>query len=123
MIHDQEEDPAARQNFLEMAGYQVRLMQSGRELSLALRELTPDLVLIDVLINGRNGFEVTRELFQSHGRRFPIVLCSRVYQGHVFQVEARKVGAQDYLTLPMNLDDFVGRVNAVLTAWAKKAAA
>jgi len=123
LVHDQEEDPAGRQNFLEMAGFRVVLMQSGRELIMALREKTPELVVMDVLINGRNGFEVCREVTASHHERFPVILCSRVYQGHVFSEEARKVGAIDYVPLPMNLDDFVIRVSSSLSAWRQRAAA
>jgi CheY-like chemotaxis protein len=121
-VHDQEETPSARKNFLEMAGYRVKLMTSGRELFSALQEENPALVLMDVLIEGRNGFEVCREVSSRYlNRRFPIVLASRIYTARVFQEEAARAGAQDYMTLPINLEEMVKRVNQAIVDWGRKA--
>ena len=110
--HDQQEAPDARKNYLEMAGYTVRLFKSQRELLAAFKETIPDLVLLDVLIEGRNGFETALELSQRYPERnFPIVLCSHVYRPRVFREEALRCGAQDYLLLPLPLDEFLRRVN------------
>lgn len=111
LVHDKQESPAARQNFLEMAGYEVRLFRSGRELFLALQEQEPDVVLMDVLLEGKNGFEVCASMHVSRSRKFPVILCSRIYRGRLFQDEALNSGAIDYLLMPMNLDEFVSRVN------------
>ncbi len=118
LVHDQEESPAARRNVLEMAGFQVSLFKSGRELFLALKEGDPDVVVMDVLIEGRNGFETLRELdSRMDSRRFPVLVCARIYTGHVFREEAFRSGAQDFLTFPMNLKDFVESVNSAITGW------
>ena len=64
--HDQQESPEARKHFLELAGYVVKLMKSYRELSAAFKEGPPDLVLIDVLLEGKNGFESARMIESFH---------------------------------------------------------
>lgn len=116
-VHDQEESPAVRQNFLEMAGYQVKLLSSSRDLFVALKEKKPDLILMDVLIDGRNGFEACAEINSGLGaKRIPTILCSRIYRGRTFRDEALKLGAADYVLLPVNLDELVKRVNNVLQA-------
>ena len=111
-VHDQEESPAARQNFLEMAGFQVRLISGGRrELLVALKEERPDLIVMDVLIDGCNGFELCKEVST---QSIPILLCSRIYRGRVFRDEALNSGANDYILMPTSLDDLVKRVNVAL---------
>ena len=110
--HDQQESPDARKNYLEMAGYTVRLFKTSRELHAAFKDGYPDLVVLDVLIEGRNGFETALELSQRYpDRNFAIVLCSHVYRPRIFREEALRCGAQDYLLLPMPLDEFLRRVN------------
>ncbi len=117
-VHDQQESPAARQNFLEMAGYELQMMTKGRELLVALKDEQPDLVLLDVLIEGRNGFEILAEVHRKYAyRRFPMILCSRIYRTRQFRDEALRNGAADYILLPPQLDDFLRRVNTVLSEW------
>jgi len=111
MVHDLQESPAARQNLLEMAGYRVRVMQSSRDLFVSLKEEEPQLVLTDVLIEGKNGFETAREMHTKlPARSFPIVITSRIYRARQFRDEALRSGAQDYLLLPMKPDAFLGRL-------------
>jgi DNA-binding response OmpR family regulator len=117
-VHDQQESPAARQNFLEMAGYEVHLMRTGRQALLAIKEEAPDLVISDILLEGINGFELLAEINRKYLQRpYPIVLCSRVYRARQFRDEALRGGAADYLLLPIQLDEFLRRVDKVLTEW------
>jgi two-component system OmpR family response regulator len=117
-VHDKQESPSLRQNTLEMAGFQVELFPGGRELFAALKEAKPALVVSDILIEGRNGFEVCRELNSEFRQRdFPIVLCSRIYRARVFREEATKAGAQDYILMPIESQEFLARVHRVITEW------
>ena len=114
-VHDQQESPAARQNFLEMAGYDVLLMGTERELLMALKEEQPALLLLDVLVEGRNGFELVEEINASYPERdFPMILCTRIYRTRQFREAALRAGASDYILQPVQLDDFLRRVNKVL---------
>ncbi len=118
-VHDQQESPAARQNFLEMSGYEVHLMGSHRELLVALKEDAPTLLLLDVLIEGLNGFEVARKLNEKLPHRsFPMVMCSRIYRTRQFRETALRAGVADYILLPVQLDEFLRRINKVLEEWS-----
>ncbi len=115
-VHDQQESPVPRQQGLEMGGFAVVLLKSSQELMNALREQTPALVLIDVLIEGKNGFEAALELSQAHPERtFPLILCSAIYRTRQFREEARRCGAQDFILLPVDRDELLRRVSQAIT--------
>ena len=110
-VHDHQESPAARQNLLEMAGYAVRLFADATDLVVALKEEQPDLLLLDVLIEGKNGFETAKDVHGRFAERgFPIVVTSRIYRARQFRDEALRSGAQDYLLLPTKPEDFLRRI-------------
>ena len=109
--HDRQESPAPRIQALEMAGFRVKVLGSSQELMTALREELPDLVLLDALVEGKNGFEATLEIHQTYPeRRFPILLGSGIYRTRPYRDEARRCGADDYLLLPIEQDEFLHRV-------------
>jgi DNA-binding response OmpR family regulator len=117
-VHDAQESPALRQGYLEAAGFDVRLLSNGHQLHSALDKETPALVLLDVLLEGRNGFEVCQEVHLKHPQRsFPIVLCTHIYRTRQFRDEALRLGASDYLLLPIAFEDFVGRIGQTLAAF------
>ena len=123
-VHDEQENPAPRVNILEMSGFQVRSFLGSRELFAALTESEPDLVVMDVLIDGKNGFQVAHELGARSPRpAFPVLLCSRIYRARQFEDEARRAGCSDYLLLPMSPDDFLQRVNLALAQFRPPEAA
>ena len=113
--HDQQENPEVRRHLLEQAGYAVKLLRSYRDLVAALKEKQPDLLLMDALLEGKNGFEAAQEITErTKGRNFPIVLCAQIYRQRAFREEALRCGAQDYLHLPMAPEQFLQRVNQAI---------
>lgn len=115
LAHDQQESPESRRHFLEQAGYAVQLFPSYSTLEAALSGEPPCLLLMDVLLEEKHGFEAARAVSLLLPRRsFPIVLCSHVYRPRPFRDEALKSGAQDYLLLPMAPDEFLRRVNQAI---------
>jgi len=115
LVHDELESHWVRQHFLESSGYKVTPFESGEECISALATRKPDLILMDVLIQGRNGFEICKQIRrETAAEELPIVLCSEVYRSRLFQDEAVNVGAQGYVLKPCRLDDLVQIVNATL---------
>jgi len=114
-VHDRQQEDDARQAWLEAAGYEVTVLKGCIELGVALREAEPDLLLLDVLIDGKNGFETAREVTLKHPERdFPIVLCSRIYRGRQFGVEAQRSGVQTFILLPKPEQEFIRRIKQSL---------
>jgi DNA-binding response OmpR family regulator len=93
-------------------GYQVETAGDGdTALSRALAEAF-DLVILDVMLPGRDGFEVCREL-RSRGSQVPVLMLTARSQV-IDRVVGLKLGADDYLTKPFEMIELLARVEALL---------
>ncbi|MFD0870157.1 MULTISPECIES: response regulator transcription factor [Paenibacillus] len=97
---------------LSQEGYEVQLADHGSEgLRTALHGLH-DLIVLDIMLPGMNGFEILSRLRQ-HGIRTPIIiLTARNAEEEV--VQGLKYGADDYITKPFGVAELLARVSAVL---------
>ena len=109
------EDDAAlarvlRDNF-EFEGFEVEWVADGNEAINRARAFAPDLVVLDVMLPGRDGFTLCSVLRQ--GGRTPIVLLSARSQ-KADKLKGLHLGADDYVTKPFDLDELLARIHAVL---------
>lgn len=115
LLADDQEGPAQRRSFLEMAGYQVTVVEDTNQCLALLDERKPAVVLMDVLLHGKTGFELCRDIrVKVPAEEVPIVLCTEIYRSRVFQEEALGAGAQAYLLKPISLDELVRHVGEVI---------
>ena len=96
---------------LRYAGYEVTEASDGQEGLRAAREQNPDLIVLDVMMPGLDGFAVTRRLRES-GDRTPIIFLT-ARDSSQDKVQGLNIGGDDYLEKPFNLDELVARVEAV----------
>ena len=96
---------------LRFAGYEVVAAGDGYEAVNRLRTLQPDLVLLDLMLPDRNGFELCGVLRQG-GRTPVVILSARVQKAD--KLRGLTLGADDYLTKPFDLDELLARIQAVL---------
>jgi two-component system alkaline phosphatase synthesis response regulator PhoP len=93
-------------------GYQVGTAGDG-ETALARALSEPfDLIILDVMLPGRDGFEVCREL-RSRGGQIPVLMLTARSQV-IDRVVGLKLGADDYLTKPFEMIELLARVEALL---------
>jgi two-component system, OmpR family, alkaline phosphatase synthesis response regulator PhoP len=99
---------------LSKEGYEVSLATNGAETLRQVRELRPDLVLLDLMIPQLNGWEVCRRLKQDQATRaIPVImLTARVEEGD--KVLGFEMGADDYVTKPFSPRELVARIKAVV---------
>ena len=93
-------------------GFDVALAGDGHR---ALKEhdvFNPDLVLLDLTLPGLDGFEVCRRLNRQQSRTGIIVLTARAQKED--KVQGLRLGADDYITKPIALDELLARIEAVL---------
>jgi len=93
------------------AGYEVRAVVDGRDLEAALTGFRPDVVLVDVMLPGRNGFALL-EVVRSHTDAGVLMLTAR--DGVADRLRGLDSGADDYIVKPFVLAELVARVAAVL---------
>lgn len=96
---------------LKSVGYDVTTMSSGEELFEKIDLVSPDLILLDIMMPGQDGFYVLEKL-----RKFsnvPVIMLT-ARSNSKDKVHGLNVGADDYLTKPFSLDELFARVNAVL---------
>ncbi|MEU7997078.1 response regulator transcription factor [Micromonospora sp. NPDC049060] len=96
---------------LRRAGFRVDTARDGREGLAAWRARPPDLIVLDVMLPGLDGFEVCREIRRSSG--VPILMLT-ARTDTVDVVVGLECGADDYLRKPFDLPELVARVRSVL---------
>src|SRR5215475_8904949 len=97
---------------LRLEGYQVEVVTTGTTASRRALEERFDLILLDVMLPGKSGFEVCRELRQS-GLEAPIIfLTARVQEAD--RISGLDLGANDYVTKPFSPRELMARVRGLL---------
>jgi DNA-binding response OmpR family regulator len=115
-----EDDPVNGQvltDFLDAHGYETVLAKSGPEGVRLFSESPPDLVIIDVLLPEKNGFEVAFDIRQSSGGKdLPLIMMSAVYTD-LEQAEAYardSLNAAAYLVKPFELSTLLTHLRELL---------
>ena len=103
---------AALRRGLTAEGFSVELAATGPEGLWRLREGGYDLVLLDVMLPGRNGYQVCADL-RGTGDTTPVLMLT-AKDGHLDEAEALDTGADDYLRKPFSFAVLVSRVHALL---------
>jgi DNA-binding response OmpR family regulator len=110
-----DDEPAITENlapFLRRAGFEVEVAADGDAALARVRAREPDLVVLDVLMPGRDGRAVLRQVRQER-RAVPIILLTRVGESGE-RAMALEEGADDYLNKPFDPHELVARMRAVL---------
>jgi len=102
------------QSYLEKAGFAVLTAFDGDTAMHALRRERPDLVVLDVLLPGRDGWEILRWLRADEYLSATPVLMLTARVDDVDKLLGLNLGADDYLTKPFNPQEVVARVRAIL---------
>ncbi len=99
-------------DLLGKRGYNVRTAENGEEAMRRLGEEKPDLILIDVVMPGQNGYQLTRSI--TRDPRFadvPVIMCTSKNQ-ETDKVWGMRQGARDYIVKPVNADELVAKIHA-----------
>ena len=104
------------QTILEKNGHEVVVADSGESGIEKAKETLPDLVLMDVVMPGMNGFQATRKLTQdSDTAGIPVIMITTKDQ-ETDKIWGMRQGAVEYLVKPVDTKQLVAKINAVMAA-------
>lgn len=111
IVEDEPKLAALLADYLAAAGFETRWLADGREVLPAVKAAAPDLILLDLMLPGRDGLELCREL-----RAFtevPIVMITARVE-EIDRLLGLELGADDYICKPFSPREVVARVKAIL---------
>jgi DNA-binding response OmpR family regulator len=100
--------------YLEQAGYTVAVAYDGNEVLPAVRHARPDLIVLDLMLPGRDGWELTRLLRGDPTLASIPILMLTARVEDTDKIVGLELGADDYVTKPFNPRELVARVRAIL---------
>jgi len=110
-----EDDPSIRyglEEVLRTENFVVASCERGDEAIEKIGEILPDLIILDVMLPGKNGYEICKAL-RKRGCRLPILMLTAKGQ-EIDKVIGLDAGADDYVTKPFGVQELIARVHAVL---------
>ena len=110
-----DDDPRLRgllETYLKREGFQVSVASHSQQMEMLLRERPIDLMVLDLMLPGRSGLEICRDLRGAHNM-LPIVMLT-AKGDDIDRIVGLELGADDYLGKPCNPRELVARIRAVL---------
>jgi DNA-binding response OmpR family regulator len=112
VVEDNKDLAFGLRKVLEFEGYEVDVAERGESGLEKARDHSPDLLILDIMLPEKSGFDVLREL-RTSGHRFPVlILTARSQESDV--VLGFDFGADDYVTKPFSTAELLARVRALL---------
>ena len=100
-------------DLLTKRGYKVRTAENADEAMKRLGEDKPDLILMDVVMPGQNGFQLTRAITRDPlYADVPIIMCTSKNQ-ETDSVWGMRQGARDYITKPVDASELMAKIKAL----------
>jgi DNA-binding response OmpR family regulator len=104
--------------YLEKENFEVNQAYDGNEAVQKFKEFSPDLVLLDIMLPGIDGWQVCREIRKTSDK--PVIMVTA--KGETFdKVLGLELGADDYVVKPFDTKEVVARIKAVLRRYSSKA--
>jgi twitching motility two-component system response regulator PilH len=113
VVDDSPTERAFIEKLLKKRGYEVLTADSGEAAIARATSEQPDLILMDVVMPGLNGFQATRAISREEKtRHIPVFICSTKDQ-ETDRIWGLRQGARDYLTKPLNERALLERIEAL----------
>ncbi|RFA31210.1 two-component system response regulator [Alkalilimnicola ehrlichii] len=114
IVDDSPTETHVLKGMLEKHGYQVDIATTGEDGMRLAQEQTPDVILMDIVMPGVNGFQATRKLSKDPATSgIPIVMISTKDQD-TDRIWAKRQGAKDYITKPVTEDELLEKIKNAL---------
>src|SRR5712675_1377152 len=113
VVDDSPTERAYLQGLLVKKGYEVIIAESGEDGIAKAKSTKPDLILMDVVMPGLNGFQATRQITRDPvTRTVPIILCTSKSQ-ETDKIWGMRQGARDYIVKPVRREELLAKITAL----------
>jgi putative two-component system response regulator len=114
VVDDNEALTKMFERLLGQEGYEVEVAHDGLSALRCIQARKPDLVVLDVVIPGLDGFELCRRLKQDQATRLLPVVLITAHNERDKRIEGAKAGADDFLSKPLDTQELVARVRSLI---------
>lgn len=111
LVDDDPEIQRLLKKFLSQYGFRITVAADGREMRKALDDWNIEMVILDIMLPGEDGFALCREI-RTHSK-IPIIMLTAVSE-ETDRILGLELGADDYLSKPFNPRELLARVRAIL---------
>ena len=116
IVDDSPTEAHILKGMLEKNGFEIETAENGTEGIERAKELKPDLILMDVVMPGLNGFQATRQLTKNaETANIPVIIVTTKDQ-ETDRVWGLRQGAKDFLTKPVSEKILMEKINTILAA-------
>jgi len=113
VVDDSPTERAFMEGVLKKRGYEVLLVDSGEQAIERSKKEKPDLILMDVVMPGLNGFQATRAITREEStKHIPVIICTTKDQ-ETDKIWGLRQGAKDYVTKPLNETELLEKIKAL----------
>ena len=113
VVDDSPTERAFMEGVLKKRGYEVVLVESGEAAIERAKNDKPDLILMDVVMPGLNGFQATRAITREEAtKHIPVIICTTKDQ-ETDKIWGLRKGAKDYVTKPLNESELLEKIKAL----------
>jgi len=113
-VDDEEDNLALLKGRLTRRGYEVVCVPSGITALGELDKISPDLVLLDVMMPGMDGYETCRKIKEQAVNEFLPIILLTAKDDKESKLKGFEIGADDYVTKPFDMDELIARIRAML---------
>ena len=111
VVEDEPKLSTLLDEYLRASGFETKVLDDGREVLPAVEQRKPDIILLDLMLPGRSGLDVFKEVRAAHD--VPVVMVTALVE-EVDRLVGLELGADDYICKPYSPREVVARVKAVL---------
>ncbi|MFY9625674.1 MAG: response regulator [Rhodoplanes sp.] len=112
IVEDDQEIRGLVADFLRREGFVVETAETGAGMDRVLARVTPDLVVLDIMLPGEDGLSICRRL-RARGSQLPILMLTAKDED-IDRIVGLEIGADDYLGKPFNPRELLARIRALL---------
>jgi len=113
VVDDSATDRQYLSDILVKNGYKVTTAENAEEALSKVKQINPDLVLMDVVLPGQNGYQATRTLSKDEAtKHIPVIMCTTKGQ-ETDKLWGMRQGARDYIVKPASQEDLLAKIKAL----------